>query len=464
MSDSHFGDSIFGSPGRGERQEPLAKSGSASRSDPDTDPTGPVPPPPPRRLNQPRPTPQDEARQREQLQTERLVAPAAASVPDASDPVEPPTGSRGVRRAGPRSRRPDERGRGPAVRGCLVLVVVALVAGAALLFAISTVGSSFLPKFGGIAGGSGGGDYSGSGKEAVSITIAPGDFGAEIGANLQKAGVVKSASTFTALAAQNPKFATLQPGVYQLRKQMSSADALALLVSPAAKISGGVTIPEGLWAKEVYTRLAAATKVPVADYGKVPTSSLGLPAAAGGKVEGYLFPSTYEFPKGSSAASQLKAMVTRFKKEAATLNISDQKLAQVTTVASLVQAEASRPQDDGKVARVIDNRLAQKMPLQLDSTVNYVLQKRGSVTTSDKARESKSPYNTYGSPGLPPGPINSPGIPALKAALNPTPGNWLYFVTVDLGTGQTKFAKSLAEHNANVQQFQAWCKRNPGKC
>ncbi|MEO8851360.1 MAG: endolytic transglycosylase MltG [Allobranchiibius sp.] len=384
-------------------------------------------------------------------------------VGDAADSAQPLPGARGVRRVGPRSHRPDERGRGPAMRGCLVLFVAALVVGAGLVFAVSTIGSSFLPKFGGVARG-GGGDYTGSGKGPVTITVAPGDFGAKIGATLEKAGVVKSATTFTALAGRNPKFSTLQPGVYQLRKQMSSADALALLVSPGAKVSGGVTIPEGLWATEIYNRLAAATNVPVADYAKVPTSSLGLPAAADGKVEGYLFPSTYDFSEGSSAASQLKEMVARFKKEIATLNIADKKLAQVTTIASLVQAEASRPQDDGKVARVVDNRLAQKMPLQLDSTVNYVLQKRGSVTTSDKARESTSSYNTYGRPGLPPGPINNPGVTALKAALNPTPGDWLYFVTVDLSSGQTKFATSLTEHNKNVREFQSWCKGHPGKC
>lgn len=332
------------------------------------------------------------------------------------------------------------------------------------MFAISTFGSSFLPHFGGTVGGSGGGDYTGPGTGDVTITVAPGDFGARIGATLEKAGVVKSATTFTALAGKNPEFGALQPGVYQLRKGMSSADALALLVSPAAKVSGGVTIPEGLWVNEIYTRLSKATNVPVADYAKVPSSSLGLPAGAEGKVEGYLFPSTYDFPEGASAATQLKTMVTKFKKEAAALNIPASKIATVTTTASLVQAEASRPQDDGKVARVIQNRLAQKMPLQFDSTVNYILQKRGSVTTSDSARRSGSPYNTYLKAGLTPGPINSPGTKALKAALNPTPGDWLYFVTVDLSTGQTKFATSLPEHESNVREFRAWCSKNTGKC
>lgn len=459
MSDSHLGDSIFGSPGGGEQEGPArhdgpGPEGPARHDGRNADPTGPVPPPP--LADAPASTSHDEGREHQTDEIARLE----------SGPARPPSTSGGRDRRGQgtiRSHRPDERRRGPAVRGCLALIIGGLIAGAALIFAISSLGSSFLPHFGGSAGSSGG-DYVGQGADSVVITVSPGDSGAAIGASLQKAGVVKSASTFTALAAADSKFARLQPGRYRMRTRMSSANALTLLLAPTSKISGGVTIPEGLWASEIYLRLSKATKVPLADYRKVPVARLGLPTAAKGHVEGYLYPSTYNFPKGASAQTQLTTMVSRFKQEIVTLKIPAARLARVTNVASLVQAEASRPEDTGKVARVIDNRLAKKMPLQFDSTVNYVLQRRGKVTTSDKARESSSPYNTYRQPGLPPGPIDNPGAAALKAALNPTPGSWIYFVTVNLATGETKFATTDTEHNANVQQFRAWCSAHPGKC
>ncbi|MBO1766234.1 endolytic transglycosylase MltG [Allobranchiibius sp. GilTou38] len=436
MNDSHLGDSIFGSSGRGAQQGGRDATGPLSDADPDA--TGPVPP--------------------------AVAAPAVSRREARERDLQQQAPAPRPREARPR-RQPDDDGRRPAVRGCLALIVGALVIGAALIFAISTLGSSFLPKFGGggaLAGG--GGDYVGAGTGSVTITVAPGDSGTAIGETLQKAGVVKSASSFTALAANNSKFAALQPGTYRLRRHMSSADALDVLLDPKAKVSGGVTIPEGLWATEIYSRLSQATKVPLADYTKVPVASLGLPAAARGRVEGYLFPSTYDFPKGASAQTQLQAMVTRFKQEVASLGIPQSRLAKVTIVASLVEAEASRAQDGPKVARVVDNRIARGMPLQLDSTVNYLLHRRGKVTTSNGERDSSSPYNTYRSAGLPPGPIDNPGLASLRAAYQPAAGPWLYFVTVNLATGETVFASDSTGHAAAVRRFQAWCTAHPGKC
>jgi UPF0755 protein len=103
------------------------------------------------------------------------------------------------------------------------------------------------------------------------------------------------------------------------------------------------------------------------------------------------------------------------------------------------------------------------MPLQLDSTVSFISRRRG-VTTTDAERASKSPYNTYLVEGLPPGPIDSPGLAAMQAALNPTPGPWLYFVAVNPDTGETRFAVDASGHDANVKLFQKWCSDHPGKC
>jgi UPF0755 protein len=138
-------------------------------------------------------------------------------------------------------------------------------------------------------------------------------------------------------------------------------------------------------------------------------------------------------------------------------------------VASIVEGEVSGDADRGKVARVIENRLRTRGApnyglLQMDSTVHYAVQKRGRAGTTDADRQSASPYNTYKAQGLPPGPINSPGAASIEAAANPERGPWLFFVTVNPDTGETKFAATQAEHDRNVAEFQAWCRENRDRC
>ena len=129
------------------------------------------------------------------------------------------------------------------------------------------------------------------------------------------------------------------------------------------------------------------------------------------------------------------------------------------TVASLVEAEARRDEDRPKVARVIENRLAQKMALQMDSTVLYGLGQVGGVPTTEQL-ETDTPYNTYLHAGLPPTPIGAAGIDTLKAVANPADGNWLYFVTVNLDTGETKFTANYDEHMTNVEELKKWIAEN----
>ena len=125
--------------------------------------------------------------------------------------------------------------------------------------------------------------------------------------------------------------------------------------------------------------------------------------------------------------------------------------------------------DRAKVERVIENRLNDPNGptvgrLQMDSTVHYIEQERGRAGTSNEARSSDSPYNTYRVKGLPPGPINSPGAKSIEAAVNPADGPWFYFVAVNPTTGETKFAVTQAEHDANVREFNEWCSANKDKC
>ena len=308
-------------------------------------------------------------------------------------------------------------------------------------------------------------DYTGNGSGAVSVTVHNGDTGRSVGATLEKAGVVKTAKAFADAAAANPQGGSIQPGDYTLRAKMSAISALAMLLEPASRTIPHVTIREGLWTSEIIVALAAATGRPLADYQlalKDP-AALGLPAAARGDAEGYLFPATYEFGKNTSAAEQLQTMVAKSLEELGNIGVGPAQMQRVLTIASLVQAEAKASADFPKVARVIDNRLARPMPLQLDSTVSFI-SRHHKVTTTNVERVSKSPYNTYLVAGLPPGPIDSPGLSAMEAALNPTPGPWLYFVAVNPVTGETRFAVDAAGHAANVRIFQKWCSDHPGKC
>lgn len=356
-----------------------------------------------------------------------------------------------------RSRRPRKRGRTVLA----VLLAVALVAGGGLL----AVGGlrDLVPSFG---GGDTVEDYAGPGSGSVEVVVEEGQSGSEIGTTLEKAGVVKSSAAFVQAAAAEPdKAAKIQPGTYELKKEMKATDAFSWLAENANRVAKGITIPEGLWATEIYGRLSKGTGVPVADYEKAATSdALELPAEADGSIEGWLYPSTYEFEKGTSAVEQLNTMIAKTTEELKKADVPQDKWLRTLTVASIVEGEAGAA-DRAKVARVIENRLADPTGptvgmLQMDSTIHYLLKKRGTITTSDKEREQDSPYNTYKNRGLPPGPINNPGEAAIDAAAHPAEGDWLFFVTVDPETGETKFATTQAEHDRNVQEFCA----NTGQC
>ena len=341
---------------------------------------------------------------------------------------------------------------------CLVLVLAAALVVGAVLFAFGSL-RSLLPSFESD-------DYSGPGHGRVEVRIDEGASGSVIGERLEKKGVVKTASAFTSVATAQPEeAASIQPGTYAMKLEMSAADAFDRLLEPKARIDDGVTISEGLWRSEIYQKLSKATDVPVSEYEKAEKSAkLKLPKEAEGDVEGWLFPSTYDFNRKAPAVDQLNRMIEQTVSHLKEAKVPRSKWERTLTVASIVEGESGSA-DRGKVARVVENRLADpKGPtrgmLQMDSTIHYILQKRGTVTTSDKQRKSGSPYNTYANPGLPPGPINTRGGAAIEAAAHPTPGKWFFFVTVDPETGETKFAETKAEHDKNVEEF---C-RNTGKC
>ncbi|CAN5812121.1 endolytic transglycosylase MltG [soil metagenome] len=347
-------------------------------------------------------------------------------------------------------------------RSCLPTLVALLVVGglaAAALLLVFRGADGLRNQFAGPE------DFEGDGQGSVTIEVAAGDSAGDIATTLESAGVVASSEAFTDAAAADERSTNIQPGVYGLKEQMSAEAALALLLSPSAKIEETVSIPEGLTAEETVKRLAQQTDISATAYRRAAERPrrLGLPKYAGGNLEGYLFPATYPIPPKVQADDVLQAMVRRFEQAADELKLESgaKKLgytpAEVVTVASLVQAEAKRQKDFPRVAAVIYNRLDEDQPLQLDSTVQYA-SGGTSVFTSKKERENPSAYNTYRQPGLPPGPIDAPGEEALKAALDPAAKNWTYFVTVNLKTGKTLYTNSYQQHLRNVEKLRKYCR------
>ncbi|NAZ81706.1 endolytic transglycosylase MltG [Kineococcus sp. R8] len=360
----------------------------------------------------------------------------------------------------PGSSRPDGHGRRQRRRvrrrRTLVVVLVALaLLGGGTWAAWGTLGPL-------VASVTASDDYEGAGTGQVDVRVAAGDTGTRIGATLAAAGVVKSQSAFVKAATAQPDTAGIQPGTYRLKKEMSGAAAVALLLDPAARITTKLTIPEGLRATQVLDRIAEQTPITRADLDAAlqDPAALGLPPAANGAVEGYLFPATWDVNPDETAVQLLSSMVARTNQALAELGVPADAVHDVVVKASIAQKEARTPEDMAKVVTVLDNRLAADRPLQLDSTVSYAVN-GSTVTTTEAERATDSPYNTYRNPGLPVGPISNPGEDALRAAINPEPGPWLYFVTVNLATGETRFATTDAEHAANVQLFRQYLRENP---
>jgi len=282
------------------------------------------------------------------------------------------------------------------------------------------------------------------GLEEVTIEIPTGASGSEIAAILYEAGVVKSTQAFFRVAVADERSQKVAPGSHRLTLKISAQQALEQLLDPE-RIPNLIRINEGAWRSEIqeaflsygFTRLEIGRAF----------SSLKLPKGFSSS-EGLLFPAQYSFPEGTTAAQAAQRLVERFTEDRYAKKLlqgsAQYSPQQLLTIASIIQAEGST-QDFSKVSRVIYNRLKIGMPLQMDSTVHYIMQARGDIFLSRKSTMLNSPYNTYRRYGLPPGPICSPGADAIKAALEPVAGDWLYFITV--APGDTRFTSSLDEFN-----------------
>ncbi|MGY1679582.1 endolytic transglycosylase MltG [Geodermatophilus sp. SYSU D01176] len=309
----------------------------------------------------------------------------------------------------------------------------------------------------------GGEDYTGQGSGTVEVRVSSGDTLSDIARTLVAEGVIASPGPFVDAAENEPAATGIQPGVYALRSQMSGAAALDLLLDPAARQVTRVTVREGLTVAATLALLSEETGTPLPELQAVAAdpAAIGLPAYANGMLEGFLFPATYDIEPDDTPADVLAGMVARTDQALDALGVPEADRLTVLTKASIVQAEAASPEDMAMVARVLENRLADGMPLQLDTTVNYANGKSG-ITTTPEDRANPSPYNTYVHAGLPPGAIGNPGEQAIQAVLAPTPGDWRFFVVIDPDTGETRFARTAEEHQQNVLLFQQWLREQPG--
>ncbi len=396
-----------------------------------------------------------------------IFGPASVSPMTADgDPGAQPASRRALREAegGRRSGAPREpgaprkrrRGRGPWGWIIALVVVLGLLVGGGVY-----VWNTYGEKIQAVLGIAPPIDYSGTGNgEEVTVVIESGDIGSDVATKLEKAGVTMTFDAFYQLLLKHPEV-QFEPGNYRLQKQMSAEAALAALQDPANKIVNQVTIPEGVAAPSALELIASATDIPLeelqaqaADY-----TQFGIPGSAP-SIEGFLFPATYTFDPGTTAHDAIAMLVnTMFEKLDAAGVAPDQRL-MVLTKASIVQRESGpNVEDMAKIARVFQNRLDRGMNLQSDATVAYGTGNTHTVwTTPEERADASNPYNTYANPGLPIGPIGLPGLDAIDAVLHPAEGSWLYFVPVNLKTGETVFSNTLAEHNRAVAQLQAWCK------
>jgi len=299
------------------------------------------------------------------------------------------------------------------------------------------------------------------------ITIVSGDTGQSISPKLYEAGVTKTPEAFYSYlieTQQNPPF---QPGVFKLQKQMTSEAALAMILDPANKLENSALVPEGKTVEQTIEILADSLQIPLEDF----QAAVADPSAYGvaaDSLEGWLFPAMYTFDPGVTATDVIARMVDRTVQSLDEAGVPVEERQRILTIASIIQREARYEADMQKVSRVIQNRLDPNNQetfglLQMDSTAQYGYGEMhdGTASSSEEALTDPNPWNTYVHPGLPIGPISNPGDVAISAAMHPADGDWLYFVTVNLDTGETVFTSNINDHNRAVDQWRAWCRDHP---
>ena len=281
-----------------------------------------------------------------------------------------------------------------------------------------------------------------------------------IATRLADAGAVQDVNSFRLALWLTGEGRRLQAGEYRFDHPMSARQV-------ADKIARGdvyvrpITFPEGLTARQMAALYESKGFGPAAEFAEAAKNAAFVSAVDpdARDLEGYLFPDTYKLPRHATAEQLVARMVAGFMKALTPALIDKAEgrgltIRQLVTLASIVEKETGNPEERPRVAAVYANRLKIGMGLQCDPTVIYALERAGrydgNLTREDL--QVNSPYNTYRYPGLPPGPIASPGRASLEAAANPANVPYLYFVSKN--DGSHAFASTLDEHNRNVQQYQ----------
>jgi UPF0755 protein len=291
----------------------------------------------------------------------------------------------------------------------------------------------------------------------VEVTIPEGATGQQAGLALAERGLVEHPFFWRLALRLEPTMRPVKHGRYEIPEGLSPVEMLQLLQegpppAPAAD-SRRVTIPEGLSIGQMASLFDDPDAFVEAASDPDLIRRMGVEADT---LEGFLMPNTYFFSEEPEPRAVVERMLEQFEREMAALlrehpNPEGFNLLELVTVASLVEEEGRSDEERPLIAAVIHNRLKKGMPLQMDSTLQYIHGKYGQrMLNADK--ETDSPYNTYRHAGLPPGPISNPGVAALRAALQPADAPYLYFVSNADGSTHT-FSATLSEHNRAVARF-----------
>ena len=301
-------------------------------------------------------------------------------------------------------------------------------------------------------------DYPGPGGQPLEFTVESGQGADQVGANLVKAGVVKSTAAFLHAITSTQSESRLLPGVFDLRLRMKASDVVAILTD-SSKAGGFLQVRAGERVRDVVARAAQLSGVPQSEFDTlIQAKGEGiLPQEAQGNFEGWLQPGEYDVRKAGSAKAILSNLVSKRIEHLDQLGVpGGQDRQTILNTASITEAEVNKSEYYSKVARVIENRLAKGMPLGMDSTVAYSNNVSALKLTDAMLKNADDPYNTRVHPGLPPGPIGSPGDEAIQAVMHPESGDWLYFVTVNMDTGETRFSDNPDQFNRDVKEYKAW--------
>ncbi|MCY1683501.1 endolytic transglycosylase MltG [Kocuria sp. SL71] len=311
-------------------------------------------------------------------------------------------------------------------------------------------------------------DYRGEGDDPVTFTVQEGATVDQVAVALEEEDIVADGERFMEVFNEGHAGDFVQPGEYELNRQMSSDAAVSRLMQEE-EATDYAAVPRTVRMDETFLILSESTGHSVQDFedaAEDPTQygiSDEFPT-----IEGYLHPGEYRFPLDATPEEILQEMVDSTNSALEDAGVAEEDEFEILTVASIVEFEGV-PDIYDDVAGAIYNRLDNPDAgtgglIQSDASVAYGLGETTVHISEEEKKDKSNEYNTYANPGLPVGPIGSPSTEAIDAAANPAENDYYYWVTVNLDTGETKFASTLEEHAENVDEYQQWCSENEDKC